>query len=124
MAGVLAEEHLSGALRAIGRSLAATPSDSLEWRVLVEAMVETPRVPEVGEMTARLLDAYRAVMVQRLDRAVAAGELAAGSDTDALAMALLAMLDGVALYRTFIPGLDPERSIAAIAALFECEEHE
>lgn len=104
---------LDGMLDAIGE---VDPSDP-NWQVLVEALVQSARVPRLRQMTVGILDQYRAGMVMRLDAGIAAGELPPDTDTEGLALALMALLDGFGLYAFVNPDYDTARAGHALVAL-------
>jgi AcrR family transcriptional regulator len=87
------------------------------WQALLEVMVNTPRNPRLGELVLGWLAEYRIAVRDRLDRAVAEGELPAGVDTDALSLALMALFDGLGLYGYVEPSFDVRRAGESIADL-------
>jgi AcrR family transcriptional regulator len=109
-------------VRLVGAGLAAARVESVAWRVLVEALVQAAREPAVAGMMVRLLDSYRTAAIAVLGDAVARGDLPITTDVDALAGAVLALLDGVALHRMLMPGTDLGRIVGAFAALLETSE--
>jgi AcrR family transcriptional regulator len=88
------------------------------WQVIMEVMLHTRRIPRLEEFTLGFLDRYRAMLEERLDRAVADGRLPEGTDTSGLALALMAALDGLGIYGYVDPDLDVARAGRAIAAVF------
>lgn len=122
IASALTAATAAGTVRQIGEAMGATRVESAQWRVLTEAFLQAPREPLVAEAMLRLIDGYRQVAVARLDAAVEQGEIPADTDTEGLAGALLALLDGVALHQMMIPDLDVSRIVEAFAALLENPE--
>jgi AcrR family transcriptional regulator len=104
---------LDGMMEAISQ---VDPSDP-HWQVLMEALVHSSRVPRLGELTVGILDQYRTAMIARLDAAIAAGELPNGTDTEGLALGLMALLDGLGLYAFVNPQFDTARAGRALVSL-------
>jgi AcrR family transcriptional regulator len=92
------------------------PGDPL-WQVLMEVFVQSPRHPQLAEMAREVLEAFRDVLRTRLEAAVAEGELPSSADVDGLAVALIAMLDGLGLHAWVDPQIDARRAGAAVAHL-------
>lgn len=115
-AGVGAPTVAEG-LDALNEMITATDLTAPGWRVLLEVMVNTPRNPRLGGFVLGWLAEYRAAMTVRLERAVADGELPAGVDTEGLALALMALYDGLGLYGYVDPNLDVRRAGRAVADL-------
>lgn len=92
------------------------PSDP-RWQVLMEALFHSSRVPRLHELTVGLLEQYRTAMIVRLDAAVASGELPGGTDTEGLALGLMALLDGLGLYAFVNSEYDTARAGRAIVTL-------
>ncbi len=92
------------------------PHDTF-WRVLMEAILQTPSVPRLGEWTLGLLETYRKAMHQRLDAAVDDGELPPNADTEGLSLGLMALLDGLGMYAFVNPDYDTRRAGKAIITL-------
>ena len=97
--------------------LAAVDPNEPFWRVLMEALLQSPREPRLAEWTIGLLEDYREAMHQRLDVAVKAGELPAETDTEGLALGLMALLDGLGLYAYVNPAYDTRRAGQAVVNL-------
>lgn len=92
------------------------PSDPT-WQVLMEAMLHGRRVPRLAEFTVGLLDQYRMAMKARLDEGMRAGEIPSDSDTEGLALGLMALFDGLGLYAYVNPEYDTRRAGRAIVTL-------
>lgn len=97
------------------------PRDPL-WRVVIEAIMQTPRIPRLGEWTKDLLEGYRSAMQGRLDAAVEAGEWPAATDTEGVALGLMALLDGLGLYAHLNPDYDIRRAGLSIINLLTNSE--
>jgi AcrR family transcriptional regulator len=104
---------MDGMIDAIGE---VDPSDP-NWQVLMEALVQSSRVPRLHDLTVGILEQYRAAMIARLDAGVEAGELPADTDTEGLALALMALLDGLGLYAFVNKDYDTARAGHALIAL-------
>ena len=118
----VAEESLTADTIASGMDgmldmLAAVDPSEPFWRVLMEALLQAPREPRLAEWTIGLLEDYREAMHQRLDVAVEAGELPAETDTEGLALGLMALLDGLGLYSYVNPAYDIRRAGQAVVHL-------
>ena len=97
--------------------IAHTRMDDPIWNALLEVLVQVPREPALAAMTKDLLDGFRAAITHRLEAAVAAGELPGDLDAAGTAIALTAMLDGLALHAYVDDGLDVRRAGRAAASL-------
>lgn len=104
---------MDGMIDAIGD---VDPSDP-NWQVLMEALVQSSRVPRLRDLTVGILEQYRAAMTARLTAGVEAGELPPDTDTEGLALALMALLDGLGLYAFVNPDYDTARAGHALIAL-------
>lgn len=98
-------------------ALAAIDPDDPQWQVMMEAILQAPRVPQLRDLTLGLLETYRSAMQERLDRAVEAGELPADTDSEGLALGLMALLDGLGLYAFVNPAYDTVRAGRSIVTL-------
>lgn len=104
---------MDGMIDAIGE---IDPSDP-DWQVLMEALVQSARVPRLHELTVGILEQYRAAMIARLSAGVESGELPSDTDTEGLALALMALLDGLGLYAFVNKDYDTARAGHALVAL-------
>ncbi len=98
-------------------ALAAIDPNDAEWQVLMEAIMQSPRVPRLSDLTLGFLETYRSALQDRLAEAVAAGELPADADCEGLALGLMALLDGLGLYAFVNPDYDTARAGRSIVTL-------
>jgi len=102
--------------------VAGIDPDEPGWQVLLEAMVHTPRRPRLSGFVLGWLDDYREALRERLDRAVAEGELPESIDTEGLSLALMALYDGLGLYGFVNPDLDIRRAGRSISHLLRAQQ--
>lgn len=106
------------AICALADALPASTSDTATT-VLLEAMLHAPRDGHVRDLMGQMLTPYRDAIERMLQVDVAAGRLAATTDTSALAAALLACVDGLTLQALVDHQLDVRAAAASIAALLD-----
>jgi AcrR family transcriptional regulator len=114
----LQSDSVADGLDAMSEVVGSIDPSEAGWQVIMEVMIHARRIPRLGEFTLAFLEQYRAVLEERLDRAVDDGRLPAGTDTSGLALGLMAMLDGLGLYGYVDPRLDVARAGRAVAAVF------
>jgi len=107
------------ALRGMFGGLADLDPGAPESKVVAEAAMQAVRDPELGAQVRQMLAQFRLELAGRLAGAQAEGWLGASADTAALAVALTAMLDGLALHRLIDQGLEVGAASAAVLALLE-----
>lgn len=120
--GSVAAPDLAGGLEGVVAGLAGMDPADPTWQVLMEAFVQTPRVPRLAEITLGMLEEVRRLLQERIEAAIAAGDLPAGSDARGLAVALAALLDGLGLHAYVDQTIDARRAGAALSALLRQEE--
>lgn len=104
---------IDGMIDAIGE---IDPTDP-HWQVLVESLIQSARVPRLRELTVGILDEYRAAMIARIEAGIDTGEFPPDTDAAGLALALMALLDGLGLYAFVNPQYDTARAGHALVAL-------
>ena len=107
---VLGHEDPAEGLTAFGRWLADRPGDPTNDRVLVEALSQATLRADVRALFVPALAEFRATLAARLaSRGV--------RDAGPLAVAIGALLDGIAIHHVLDPGVDPAAALTAVAAL-------
>jgi AcrR family transcriptional regulator len=102
-------EDPEAALRGMCEALMDIDPDAPEARAVVEATVQAMREQELGAQVRQMLALFRQELAQRLAASQAGGHLPADVEPAALATALVALLDGLALHRL----IDPDLNIGA-----------
>ncbi len=86
-------------------------------RLMLEAMREAERDEQLRERLGRLLEGYRALMVEAVGRDQSRGVVRADIPAEAIATTLGALGDGLLLHALLDPGLDTKAAIGALRAL-------
>ncbi len=107
---VLGPEDPADGLVAFGRWLAERPGDPGNDRILLEALSQATLREDVRALFVPALAEFRAALGARF----AAQGI---RDAEALATAIGALLDGIAIHRALDPGVDPASTLTAVAAL-------
>ncbi|MFQ5516449.1 MAG: TetR/AcrR family transcriptional regulator [Acidimicrobiia bacterium] len=115
---------LADVLSHYARAEAEYDLDDPRGAVLLEALLHSPRVGDVAQIVGNMLDQYRSVTGDAIATGVQEGELSADTDREGLAIALVALLDGLALHRYLASDLDIERAVSAITDLWKPAEEE
>lgn len=82
--------------------------------VVIEAMLQAPRDPELAVQARTMLHKFRELVAERLTIGQASGQVRSGLDPAGAATLLVALLDGLLLHRLIEPSMD----IAAVQAAF------
>jgi AcrR family transcriptional regulator len=107
---VLGPEDPADGLVAFGRWLAERPDDPGNDRILLEALSQATLREDVRALFVPALAEFRAALGARL----AAQGI---RDAEALATAIGALLDGIAIHRVLDPGVDAASTLTAVATL-------
>lgn len=117
MSGAFASSHPD---RVIGELVQLTLGPDVPdtaRRVFESALGALAHDPELARRVRPMLDHFRSLLTDVFERAVAAGRLPGDSDTQALAIACSAMLDGLGLHRMIDPDMPADRVADALGRL-------
>ncbi len=107
------------ALRGAIEAVAEIDPGTAESRAVIEATVQAIRDPELNTQMREMLPMFRGLLTERLTAAQASGRIGPAVRPAGTAVALAAMLDGLALHRMVNPGTDIQDAAAAVLALLE-----
>jgi AcrR family transcriptional regulator len=114
---------LGSAVSDLSERIGTVQMDDPIWQVLSEVFLQAPRDPRLTEMANRLLGVYRLAIAAIVTDDVARGRLPADTDAEGVAVAMTAMLDGLALHAYVDRDLDVARAGRAIARLLTPMDH-
>lgn len=112
------EDPLDG-LRGAMEAVSEIDPNAPEARVVIEATVQMARDPELNSKMKEMLPMFRSLLNDRLEAAQDRGGLVPRVQPAGLAVALAAMLDGLALHRMIDPQTDVRAATSAVLALLE-----
>lgn len=95
------------------------PSESVLAGVLVEALREAGRDPQLAERMTALLAEYRRVLSELVGAEQRRGAMRAGADPAALATLVAAAGDGLLLHALLDPGIEAAGAVEALRTLLD-----
>jgi AcrR family transcriptional regulator len=104
-------------LHGLIRVALGTERPSGRRRIFESALAAALHDPDLAARMRPILDRSRTQLAGWIGDAVAAGQLPATTDAEALAVVLTAMLDGLWIQQMIDPGIDVDRVVATVTSL-------